>query len=198
MLIREIIQKRNFWIGSIPLILTILIVIAKMQSKDARIESWRSENKIVLVVSWFLVFLISVLAGSEIRDVLESSRPRRRLFRANLIALMISLVMIVILFQQPYLNRIFGSAGIGFWLGIILFGGGSAVGWLVWYLRIINRYGEFCYVLLLGFVVGLCWYARLSAPEEIQITAVAFVLGSLFRIAKDYMDEEARETSLQI
>jgi hypothetical protein len=36
-----------------------------------------------------------------------------------------------------------------------------------------------------------CWYARLTAPEEIQLTAVAFLLGSLFHIAKDYLDQAA-------
>jgi hypothetical protein len=73
-------------------------------------------------------------------------------------------------------------------LGAIVFATGAASGWVVWYLKEIKRYGDFFYVLLLTITIGLCWYARLTAPEPVQITAVAFVLGSLFRIARDYMD----------
>jgi hypothetical protein len=52
----------------------------------------------------------------------------------------------------------------------------------------VKEYGEFFHVLLLALITGFCWYARLTAPEDVQLVAVAFLLGSLFKIAKDYLD----------
>ena len=97
--------------------------------------------------------------------------------------------MIIFLFKQPYLDELFKNQSTDFWLRSILFTGGATSGWIVWYLRQIKKYGEFFNVFLFTTVTGFCWYARLTAPEEVQLTAVAFILGSLFKIAKDYMDE---------
>ena len=113
--------------------------------------------------------------------------------RAGYIAIMIGLVLTIFLFKQPFLEQLFGGKSTAYWLKVLLFGGGAAGGWVVWYLRELQHYGEFFNVFLMTAVTGFCWYARLTAPEEVQLTAVAFLLGSLFKIAKDSLDRAVQQ-----
>jgi hypothetical protein len=152
------------------------------------ISTYELNDVIIYMVSWILLLAISISAAWEIQHTLGSASQNYRRRRALAISLIISLVPTVILFKQPYLDAVFGGEDMNQVLGAIVFATGAASGWVVWYLKEIKRYGDFFYVLLLTITIGLCWYARLTAPEPVQITAVAFVLGSLFRIARDYMD----------
>lgn len=140
------------------------------------------------VASWIILLGISWLAGVQVREVLLSHPDDPYRTRANYIAVIIGLVLTIFLFKQPLLERIFAGQTSGGLLKTFLFGGGLATGWLVWYLRHLRKYGEFFHVLLFTVIIGFCWYARLTGPEEVQITAVAFLLGSLVRLAKDYLD----------
>lgn len=152
--------------------------------------SGANRNEIVTyLVSWIVLLLISFAGSHQIKEILDGCTNDRLLRRANQIAIMIALVLVIFLFKQPYLELLFGEQGTGAWLKAVLFGGGAISGWLIWYLKQIEKYGEFFHVFLLTIVIGFSWYARLTAPDEVQLTAVAFLLGSLFRIAKDYMDE---------
>jgi hypothetical protein len=154
------------------------------------ISAFQLNDVIIYIVSWILLVAISVSAAWEIRQTLDSTNQNYRKRRALAIGLIIGLVLTVILFKQPYLDALFGGQNLNQIFGLVVFATGAASGWMVWYLKEIRRYGDFFYILLLTVTIGLCWYARLTAPEPVQITAVAFVLGSLFRIAKDYMDVE--------
>lgn len=146
-------------------------------------------NEIVIyVVSWIILIIISALSSLQIRDIIRQSK-NVLIMRANYIAVIIALVLIIFLFKQSFLDRLFAVGDTKFWVESILFTAGAGTGWVVWYLRQLKNYGEFFNVFLFATVVGLCWYARLTAPEEIQLTAVAFLLGSLFRVAKDYIDQ---------
>jgi hypothetical protein len=148
-----------------------------------------AENVALYIASWAVLILITWVATLHIKGILVASANNHFRQRANQIALIIGLVLTIMLFKQPYLERLFGSQSAGDMLKFLLFGGGVAAGWLVWYLQQVKTYGEFFNVLLFAVIVGCCWYARLTAPEEVQVTAVAFLLGSLFHIARDYLDK---------
>ncbi len=137
-------------------------------------------------VSWILLMLISILATRMIVGIHASSDDKMK--TPINISIIIALGMTVMLFKQPYLDRIFPPDASNHWINILLFGGGAGTGWFIWYLRYIEKYSSFFYVFLLTLVVGFSWYARLSAPQEVQLTAMAFILSSLFKIAKDMMD----------
>jgi len=149
-----------------------------------------STNEFILyVVSWAILLLISIGATREVGEALRSCADDRRR-RAYVIAVVIGLVMMLFLFKQSYLEELLRGQDTNTFTKIMLFGGATISGWFVWYLRELETYGEFFYVLLMTIITGFCWYARLTAPEEVQYTAVAFLLGSLFRIAKGYMDAQ--------
>ncbi|MCP4657414.1 MAG: hypothetical protein GY856_18570 [bacterium] len=162
-----------------------------LESKVEEFALSNTHDNVIYAASWVILFLISIAAVAQIREILKSREhdvPRKR---ANQIALIIALALIVFLFKQPFLDMLFAERTAGYWMQTMLFGGGATAGWSVWYLRQLTRYGEFFNVLLMALVVGLCWYARLTAPEEVQLTAAAFLLTSLFRVAKDYLDSPA-------
>jgi Na+/proline symporter len=153
-------------------------------------------NEIVIyAVSWVVLLIISFAAMSQIREILRlrSENPLRR--RADQIAIIAGLVLVIFLFKQPYLDALFKGQNTKGWVQAVLLGGGGVSGRLVWYLRQLKKYGEFFNIFLMTEVVGLSWYARLTAPEQVQLTAVEFLLGSLFRVAKDYMDAAASNES---
>lgn len=140
------------------------------------------------VASWILLGVISWMATLQVVEILREHRQEVARTRANYIAVIIGLVFTLFLFRQPFLERLLEGHTPNSVLNAILFGGGVSVGWLVWYLRQLSKYGEFFYVFLFTMIVGFCWYARLTKPEEIQITAIALLVGSLIRLAKDYLD----------
>jgi hypothetical protein len=156
------------------------------------IEALKNSSKdaiLVYLVSWVLLLFLSVAAIFQIKEILEECGDDFHRRRANQIAIMIATVAVIFLFKQPYLDLLFPNAEVGSLLGAMLFGGAAVSGWYVWYLKRIQTYGEFFHVFLLASVTGFSWYARLTAPEPVQLVAVAFILGSLFRIAKDYLDQ---------
>lgn len=143
---------------------------------------------LIYIASWVALLAISVLASMQIREIINKSSYNVFRRRANVIAIMIGLVLTIFLFKQPYLEQLFASYSPEGVLKIILFTGGVGSGWIVWYLKHLKKYGDFFNVFLHTIIIGFCWYARLTAPEQVQLTAVAFLLGSLFHIAKDYLD----------
>lgn len=166
-----------------------LIVWAEYSNDLANLIAGTPRNeKVVYVVSWLILLLISLLATLQVHEIIEEQSQDIFRKRASYIAIMIALVLLIFLFEQPYLEMLFQSGDTAFWIRSVLFAGGAGGGWVVWYLRQLEKYGEFFNVFLFTTVTGFCWYARLTAPEEIQLTAVAFLLGSLFRVAKDYLD----------
>jgi hypothetical protein len=178
------------------IIVGLLILLAVIASNWQEIspvlkELFSKENRnetVIYAVSWLVLLVISFAAVIQIKEILESRRANLHRRRANQIAIMIGLVAVVLLFKQPYLNELFQGQDAGKITKGLLLGGGLASGWLIWYLKQVKAYGEFFHLFLLTVIVGFCWYARLTGPEEVQLTAVAFLLGSLFRIAKDYLD----------
>ena len=142
---------------------------------------------------WALLFLISGLSIRRIADIVDECENLFRR-RAYFIAITIGLVLIFILFKQPYLESLFEDYDAEGIVKILLFGGGWAGGWLSWYLIQLKKYGDFFEVLLYTVVSGFCWYAKLIGPKEVQLTAMAFLVGSLFQIARDYIarSEEVR------
>jgi hypothetical protein len=172
--------------------------VAAILGVAAEQYTWRQFSSLLIVkggilylASWVVLLAISVLASFQVREVLKDSEANRYRLRANYIAILIGLVLVVMVFKQPFLDRLFANQTAGGVLKTVLFGGALAGGWVVWYLKHLAKYGEFFHVLLFTIVIGFCWYARLTAPEEVQLTAVAFLLGSLLRLAKDYLDAAA-------
>ena len=142
-------------------------------------------NTLIVITTWLILLIITGLATNLIIEVLNIRKSDTNRLRANYIAIIIGLVLTVILFIQPYLDLVFDNKTPAFWINVLVFGGGAGVGWAIWYLKYLKNYGEFFYILLLTSVTGLCWYARLAAPKEVQLTAVAFLLGSLFNAYTD-------------
>lgn len=160
--------------------------------KESQIKE--PENDIPLyAASFFVLLAISFISMFQLKEILEESKPSRNRWRANFIAVIIGLAIIVMLFKQSFLEQLFGSFSTKDWLRAILGIGSITIGWLAWYLKQIKSYGEFFHILLLAVTIGLCWYARLTDIEEVQLTAVCFLLGSLFHIAKDYLDAQKKE-----
>ena len=158
-----------------------------MSSTETALQVFNNEL-IIYITSWIILLILSILATLQIREIVNASSNRYRR-RANFIAIMIGLVLAIFLFKQPYLEQLFSGYTTGGLIKAILFTSGMGSGWLVWYLKHLKKYGEFFNVFLHTMIIGFCWYARLTAPEQLQLTAVAFLLGSLFHIAKDYLDK---------
>lgn len=176
-------------IGAAVLASTFFLLAILQEEIDLWLKETTPREGASYVVSWLILLFISCLASYQVREIMRArsnDQPRRR---ANLIAIMIALVLIVFLFKQPFLDKLFAGQNPGTLAEVLLFAGGTGGGWLVWYLGQVRKYGEFFNIFLLTAVTGFCWYARLTAPEEVQLTAVAFLLGSLFHIAKDYLDQ---------
>ncbi|MEQ9413030.1 MAG: hypothetical protein RIF39_04335 [Cyclobacteriaceae bacterium] len=170
-------------VGVVALIVYIIAITTTSKNEET------NEATILYIASFVILLLISTIATFQIRDIIRSRKNNINLQRSNYIAVMIGLVITIILFKQPFLDRIFAEYTTNSILETLLFGTSTATGWLVWYLNQMKKYGEFFNVFLLTVIVGFCWYARLTGPEEVQITAAGFLLGSLFRIAKKYIDE---------
>ena len=184
---------------SCVIVITIMIVFAVYftfpeQFKEMSQKPQRNEL-IIYLVSWIILLIISFMSSLSIREILQECDQDRYRKRANYIAIMIGLVLIIFLFKQPYLNLLFEGKDTTFWLKSVLFLGSASSGWVIWYLKQIRNYGEFFNIFLLTTITGFCWYARLTAPEQIQLTAVAFLLGSLFRVAQDYLNESAKNNN---
>ena len=136
-----------------------------------------------------------ILDKYQIINSKENNRELVAMARALRIAIIIGLSAVVFLFKQPFLDKLFSKqTNPDYMLKSILLSGATGTGWVVWYLKTLKRYGDFFYVLLLTLTVGFCWYARLTAPEDIQLTAFCFLVSSLFRLAKDMMDEAKPES----
>lgn len=176
---------------AIPLAIYLSTVSSRFarETRIVRPDGTYTLNEVlVYVITWILLAIISVAATLHVRKILIDSAANEHRRRANDIGIVIGLVLIVMLFKQPFLDRLFGQTSAGAILQTLLFGGGVAAGWIIWYLQELKKYGEFFEVLLYTLVVGCCWYARLTPSDEVQLTAVAFLLGSLFRVARDLMD----------
>ncbi len=156
--------------------------------------TFSKEDVIADVVSWIILCAVNIGAVHQISEIIRErgSKIFGKGRRANEIAIVVGLILLVFIFKQPYLDKIFGDYSSPFWVQSSLFVGGMIAGWIVWSLKHIARYGEFFDVLLLTLISGLCWYARLTAPEEIHLAIAAFLLGSLLRVARDYLDEMHR------
>lgn len=97
-----------------------------------------------------------------------------------------------LLFRQASLPKWLQGAGGGSLVDVGVFGTGAGLGWTVWFLRCVKTYGSFFHLLLLIITVGVSWYARLMDLGPVQIGVMGFLLGSLFRLAKDLLDRAGR------
>ena len=180
-----------YLVGIIILALIISIGFIIYASNYNQIDKYFEEATPKMIISqmviWILLFLISTLGTIRVRTILREQKNEYQK-KANYISVIIGLVAVVILFMQPYLDLLFGDYDAGKLLMFVFFGVGSVSGWVVWFLKEVKKYGEFFHIFLFIVAIGLSWYARVSAPEEVQTIAIGFILGSLFRIAKDYMD----------
>jgi len=173
----------------------IALGVAIFENSDIlkQIQETPRNEVITYIVSWIVLLLLSFAASVQIREIFISRASDLKRRRANQIAIMIAMVLIIVLFKQSSLNQLFENQVTNFRMNALLFGCGVTSGWAVWYLKQLEKYGEFFHVFLLASVVGICWYARLTAPKEVQLTVAAFLLGSLCKVAKDYIDEADAE-----
>lgn len=154
------------------------------------------KNAAAYIASWFAIGILSFAACQQIKEIMHNRRGNLYLTRANQIAMMIGLVLIIFLFKQPYLTELFKDSSPDAMAKIFLLGGSASTGWLVWYLKNLKLYGEFFHVLLLTLIIGFCLYARLTNVEQVQLTAAAFLTGSLFHLAKSYIEEANKKAPL--
>jgi len=168
------------------LIASIIIFIwsIKYQNIEEVIKQTEAKDSVLYLASVILIAFISIVASREINFVLKRFKNDSEKRGALILCIIIGLGIIVLLFKQPYLDMLFPNEQTKTWLKPLLFGAGGGCGWVVWYLNQLKQYGELFYVILLTVVSGLCWYARLTAPEEVQVYAFTFVLISCLHLAK--------------
>ena len=155
------------------------------KNKEEILQHINNTTLIINLIIWVLLLLISIICITAIREkFIDANKNQINAFK---IAIVIGIYLVILLFVQPYLNKLFGDVDSGFILQSTLFTGGAVTGWMVWYLNQLKKQGDFFYILLMTIVAGLSWYARLTDPEEVKLTASAFVLGSLFRVAMDIL-----------
>ena len=199
-------KNRKEFFASLGLVFIILIMLSicigagfasyftiydSAESLEANHE--QAKKLCLYLASLIILTFISIAAAFQIKEILDSRKDDKLIRRADQIAIIIGAVLTLFLFKQPFLDKIFGEMNAGIVIQSILFASGGTIGWFIWYLRQLKKYGEFFNVLLMTAVIGFTWYARLTAPDEIQLTALAFLLSSFFRIAKDYMDKAASQ-----
>lgn len=150
---------------------------------------------IVFIVTSFLLVVISYGAFRQVQEIRNHSGRNIYIRRSHDIAILIGIALVVFLFKQSFLNEFFGDTDASAFLKSILIGGGAAAGWSMWYVRQLEKYGEFFHILLLVVAIGFSWYARLTAPEEVQLSALVFILASLLRVGIDYVNMANKTTS---
>jgi len=170
-------------------VFVVILFSSAYQSMDPKPTS--TQEIVVYVITWLLLLAISYGAIIQIKEILGSGSENKLKRRACQIAIMVGLVLIVVLFKQPYLHFLFSDEKSDVVLRILLFSSSAVAGWTIWSLRNIRKYGEFFHVLLLTLVAGMSWYARLIAPSDIQIATAALVTSCFLRLAKDYLDAAA-------
>jgi len=176
----------TFALGIVALLASIIIFIwtIKYESFEDVIKQAEIKNSILYIASIILIIFISIVATKEVKVILKRYKKDHEKHGALILSVIIGLGMIVLLFKQPYLDMLFPKDQANKWLKPLMFGVGGGCGWVVWYLKQLKEYGELFYVILLTVISGLCWYARLTAPEEVQVYAFAFVLISCLHLAK--------------
>lgn len=155
----------------------------------------RERNQTTVEIFLFaLLSIVTVLAGQEIRFCMSelTSKEERR---ASLIAIIIGLMFTIFIFWQPLLNMIFSQISANQVLKYLLFSGSAFIGWIIWWVRKVERYGDFFYVLLLTITAGFCWYARIKGTTDVEVTAYSFIMASLARIAFQYLDKHYRKAA---
>ena len=155
-----------------------------------------SNQTIVLIISWVALLIISYASTRQIVEIIRASKNKFQK-RAFFIAIMVGLVGAIIIFRQNFLDSVFPANDSSKTLKTVLFISSFVLGWVLWYLKHLKKYGEFFAVLLFTTVTGLSWYARLTSPDEIKLAVVALLLGLLLHIAKGYLDI-ADETPVKI
>ena len=146
-----------------------------------------SNQTVVLIISWVALLIISYASTRQIVEIISASKNKFQK-RAFFIAIMVGLVGAIIIFRQSFLDSLFPDSDSSKTLKTVLFIGSFLLGWVVWYLKRLKKYGEFFAVLLFTTVTGLSWYARLTSPDEVKLAVVALLLGLLLHIAKGYLD----------
>lgn len=148
---------------------------------------YRTKESVIYAISWLILFAISCFTVSQIKSILQDEKNKLKI-RSYQLAIIMGFIVVIFLFKQPILEEILGNQKRGLMIRSFIFAGGSASGWMIWYLRQLKRYGEFFNIFLLTVATGFCWYARLTDIQDVQLTAVAFLLGSFFHIAKHNLD----------
>ena len=153
-------------------------------------QATNKTNLFVFIVTWAVLVGVSFLSGKLIREIFDEYQHRRSQ-RALWIALILGLIVTVGLFKQPYTEQLVKwESGLSYTIHAILVVAGFAVGWIIWWLSYLRKYGDFLQVFLLVCLIGLSWYARLAAPKLIQVFAAAFIAASLLSFAKQFIDSE--------
>lgn len=153
------------------------------------IESTSTNDAVAYGISLVILLMITYFSFQMTKEIIEQRKEDELRKRADQIALIIGLISIFALFKQPYLDALFKDMDASTMLGTLLGVGGAGAGWLVWYLKQLEKYGELFHIFLLVMVAGFGWYARLTTSDQIQVICTAFVVGSFFHLAKDYMDQ---------
>src|SRR4051794_20379648 len=128
-----------FFVVAIPLcILALVVAILISANWDAITTTAKSfsggtkDDIITYIVSWVLLLVLSFASSLQLKEILESRLNDRPRLRANQIAIMIALVLIIFLFKQPFLNELFSGKDSSAMLKGLLIGGGITSSWLVW------------------------------------------------------------------
>jgi hypothetical protein len=149
-------------------------------SKSSKV-SWG--DLFVFVVLSIVTYLIVVEIKNTITGINEDNERK-----ASFIAVLIGLMLTIFFFWQPILKSLFENYTSKDFMTYIFIGSSGAVGWIVWYLAYLKKYGDFFYILLLTSSAGFCWYSRINGTSQIEMTAFSFVSFSLAHIAFMYIE----------
>ena len=149
-------------------------------------------STIPFIIAWIMVWGVTMLAFLQVKEILEFNNYLE--LKANVIAIMIGLALTVTLFKHPFFNTFSHGDNLFFLFKFILYAASAVVGWMAWNLKDLEKYGDFHQVFLSTTLAGVSWYVKIGdAISTVQTTAILFLLGSLFRLAKDYLDQEAKQ-----
>lgn len=162
--------------------------VLRNESVKQAVETSALNDIVAYCVSLVVLGLITYFSYQMTSEILESRKNDDLRKKADQIAVMVGLISVFALFKQPYLELLFKDMELSGVLSTLLGIGGVGTGWLVWYLKQLDKYGELFHVFLLVIVAGFGWYARLTSSDEVQTICTAFVVGSFFHLAKDYID----------
>lgn len=157
---------------------------------DFSVKKWLL-NLLPTVMVIILTYFCFRAVKYEFSVVVENKYKKR----AYAIAVVLGVIATGGMASHDLLNILFGNIEPTALGQAILGIGSSTVGWVVWYLKKLEKHGDSMYVFLLVFSVGFCWYSLASESSQVQLSCFFFIVASLFRLLAMYDDRGAKSAN---